>query len=78
MTYEPDGGWVLNQEHLDPVGVGGRARTVRLAIERNRHEPPEVEWRHHLYRERFYLRPEGSQVPVMESSQPERMRTTGP
>ncbi|MEW6568579.1 MAG: DnaB-like helicase C-terminal domain-containing protein [Chloroflexota bacterium] len=25
MTYEPDGGWVLNQEHLNPAGEGGKA-----------------------------------------------------
>ncbi len=77
MTYEPDGGWVLNQEHLDPVGDGGRARTVRLAIEKNRHGPSEVEWRHHLCGERFYLHPEGSCVPLNESFQSERLGRKG-
>lgn len=77
MTYEPDGGWALNQEHLDPVGDGGRARTIRLAIEKNRHGPSEVEWRHLLYGERFYIHPEGLRVPVTESFQPERVRSTG-
>ena len=53
MTYEPDGGWVLNQENLEPAGDGGRARAVRLAIENNRHGPSEIEWRHNLCGERF-------------------------
>jgi hypothetical protein len=74
MTYEPDVGWVLNNEHLEPTGENGRARAVRLAIEKNRHGASEVEWRHHLYGERFYLQPEGSQVPVSESFQTERVR----
>lgn len=77
MTYEPDGGWVLNQEHLKPTGDGGKAPTVRVAIEKNRHGPSEVEWRHHLYRERFYLEPEGSIVPIKESSQMERVGLDG-
>jgi hypothetical protein len=74
MTYEPDVGWVLNNEHLEPTGENGRARAVRLAIEKNRHGASEVEWRHHLYGERFYLQPEGSQVLVSESFQTERVR----
>lgn len=73
MTYEPDGAWVLNQEHLEPTGDGGKARAVRLAIEKNRHGRSEVEWRHHLYGERFYLQPEGTCVPLNESFQPERL-----
>ena len=73
MTYEPDGGWVLNQEDLAPAGDGGKARTIRLAIEKNRHGPSEVEWRHHLYGERFYLHTEGSCVPLDENFQSERM-----
>jgi RecA/RadA recombinase len=73
MTYEPDGAWVLNQEHIEPTGEGGRARAVRLAVEKNRHGRSEVEWRHHLYGERFYLQPEGSCVPLNESFQPERL-----
>jgi hypothetical protein len=77
MTYEPDGGWVLTQEHLDPVGDGGRARTVRLAIEKNCHGPSEVEWRHQLCGERFFLEPEGSMAPVEESFQIERILATG-
>jgi hypothetical protein len=77
ITHEPDGGWVLNQEHLEPAGDGGRARTVRLAIEKNRHGPSEVEWRHHLYGERFYLQPEGSCVPLSESFQAERVGRKG-
>ncbi|MFQ5922329.1 MAG: DnaB-like helicase C-terminal domain-containing protein [Anaerolineales bacterium] len=77
MTYEPDGGWVLNQEHLEPAGDGGRARAVRLAIEKNRHGPSELEWRHHLYGERFYLQPEGSPIPLNESFQTERIGSKG-
>ena len=73
MTYEPDVGLVLNNEHLEAMGEGGRARAVRLAIEKNRHGPSEIEWRHHLYGERFFLQPEGSLVGVEESSQMERV-----
>jgi hypothetical protein len=73
MTYEPDGEWVLNQEDLEAVGENGRARAVRLAIEKNRHGPSEVEWRHHLYGERFYLQPQGSLVRVAGSYQKERV-----
>ena len=43
MTYEPDVGLVLNNEHLEPVGENGRARAVRMAIEKNRHGPSEIE-----------------------------------
>jgi len=77
MTYEPDVGWVLNNEHLEPAGEDGRARAVRLAIEKNRHGSSEIEWRHHLYGERYCLQPEGFSVPMTESSQNERMRGTG-
>jgi hypothetical protein len=77
MTYEPDGGWVLNQEHLEPAGDGGKARTVRLSIEKNRHGPSEMEWRHHLYGERFYLDPQGSSVSLNESFQSERLGGKG-
>ena len=74
MTYEPDVAWVLNHEHLEPGGENGRARVVRLAIERNRHGPSEIEWRHHLYGERFCLQAEGCHVLVSESFQTERIR----
>jgi len=74
MTYEPDGGWVLNHDQLEPAGEDGRARLVRLAIEKNRHGPSEVEWRHLLYGGRFYLEPEGELVPLKESFQVERVR----
>ena len=77
MTYEPDVGLVVSNEHLEPAGEAGRARAVRLAIEKNRHGPSEVEWRHHLYGERFYLQPEGSLVRVKESSQMERVSIGG-
>jgi hypothetical protein len=77
MTYEPDVGLVLNTEHLEPAEENGRARAVRLAIEKNRHGPSEIGWRHHLYGERSYLQPEGSHVLVSESFQTERIRGRG-
>ena len=73
MTYEPDVGCVLNNDHLEATGEGSGARAVRLAVEKNRHGPSEIEWRHHLYGERFFLQPEGSLVRVAESSQIERI-----
>lgn len=74
MTYEPDVGLVLNNEHLEPMGENGRARAVRLGIEKNRHGPSEIEWRHHLYGERFHLQPEGERVLLNESFQLERVQ----
>lgn len=58
---------------MDPTGDGRKARSVRLAIEKNRHGASEVEWSLHLYGERFYLQPEGSCVPLNESFQRERL-----
>lgn len=73
-TYEPDVGEVLNNEHLEPMGENGRARAVRLGIEKNRHGPSEIEWRHHLYGERLHLQPEGERVLLNESFQLERVQ----
>lgn len=69
MTYEPDMGWILSPEDLGPAGDGAKARTVRLAIEKNRHGPSEAEWTHHLYGERSHLRRKGPRVAWNESFQ---------
>jgi replicative DNA helicase len=77
ITYEPDVGWVLNNEHIEQAGENGDARMIRLATEKNRHGPSEVEWRHLIYGARFYVEPQGSPVRAKESFQPERVRSIG-
>ena len=74
MTYEPAVGLALNNEHLEATERDDRVRTVRLAIDKNRHSPSDVEWRHSLYGRRFYLEPEGEPVSLKESLQLERVR----
>ncbi len=76
MTYEPDGGWVLNHDGPGSVRDDGRPRRVRLAIEKNRQGPSEVEWRHNLYGGAFHLNPGGRLVPPEQSYQSERVAAT--
>jgi replicative DNA helicase len=75
ITYEPDVGWVLNNEHLEQAGKNGDARMIRMATEKNRHGASEVEWRHLLYGARFHIETRGSPVHGRESFQPERVRS---
>jgi replicative DNA helicase len=74
MTYEPDGAWVLNPDSLQPTGEADRARTIRLAVEKNRHGASEVEWRHHLYGACFTIEAHGEVVRLEESFQSDRLR----
>jgi replicative DNA helicase len=68
--YEPDTALILNRDTVDAAqGV----RTVRLAIEKNRNGPSEVEFRHQLHGKYFYLSPVGEPVNAEESYQAERV-----
>ncbi len=68
--YEPDAALILNR---DTVDVAGGVRTVRLAIEKNRNGPSEVEFRHQLHGAYFHLSPDGEPVSAEESYQAERV-----
>ena len=70
VQYEPDVALILNRDTVDAErGV----RTVRVAIEKNRSGPSELEFRHCLDGAHFYLRPEGELVGADESYQAERV-----
>jgi len=72
MSYEPDCAWVLNHDQRTGEGDDGDAQRVRLAIEKNRQGPSELEWCHELYGSRFWLDPKGRVVRSEESYQGER------
>lgn len=69
VQYEPDVALILNRDSLDDATA---ARTVRLAIEKNRHGPSEVEYRHRLHGAYYRLGHEGERVEADESFQAER------
>ena len=70
VQYEPDVAIILNRDTLDPTSG---ERWVRVAIEKNRHGPSEVEFRHRLHGAFYLLSPEGDRVPESESYQHERV-----
>jgi replicative DNA helicase len=74
VQYEPDVALILNRDTLDNETS---ARTVRLAVEKNRHGPSEVEYRHRIHGAYYRLSREGEQITAEESYQAERiaMRT---
>ena len=71
VQYEPDVALILNRERFD--GQEGGARTVRLAIEKNRSGPSEVEFSHRLHGAYFCLAQHGERVTAAESFQTERI-----
>jgi replicative DNA helicase len=68
--YEPDAALVLNRDIAD-LSTG--ERTVRVAIEKNRSGPSEVEFRHRLLGAHYALAPTGVEVGADESFQSERI-----
>lgn len=70
VQYEPDVALILNRDRLD--GESGQ-RTVRLAIEKNRSGPSEVEFRHQLHGAYYCLSRHGERVTDEESFQAERV-----
>jgi replicative DNA helicase len=76
-NYTPDCAVVVNRDTLtaDSSGDGaGRAQTIRVSVEKNRHGPSELEWRHELVGGSFYINAQGFDVRVEESFQSGRMK----
>jgi RecA/RadA recombinase len=74
VQYEPDVAVLLNRESFDAEdGV----RRVRLSVEKNRHGPSEVEFRHRLHGPFFCLSRAGQVVAARESFQGERLKVRG-
>lgn len=70
VQYEPDTVIILNRDELDTAT--GR-KTVRVAIEKNRSGPSEIEFRHQLHGAYYCLSRTGTPVPDEESFQAERI-----
>jgi replicative DNA helicase len=70
VQYEPDIALIMNRDTLEDESGG---RWVRLAVEKNRHGPSEVEFRHRLYGAYYCLSRIGNPVSVNESFQAERV-----
>jgi replicative DNA helicase len=75
VQYEPDVALILNRDSLDDVAG---ERWVRVAIEKNRHGPSEVEYRHRLHGAFYTLSPDGQRVEPEESYQAERVALQPP
>jgi replicative DNA helicase len=69
VQYEPDVAIILNRDTLDRVDG---ERWVRVAIEKNRHGPSEVEFRHRLHGAFYHMSPHGEPVTDEESYQSDR------
>jgi hypothetical protein len=74
VQYEPDVVLLLNRESFDGAG---EERWVRLSVEKNRHGPSEVEFRHRLHGAHFCLSRTGQPVEAGESFQRERINVRG-
>lgn len=70
VQYEPDVALILNRDSLDSESG---ERWVRLAVEKNRHGPSEVEFRHRLHGAHYCLSCTGEGVSAEESFQVERV-----
>jgi replicative DNA helicase len=70
VQYEPDVALILNRDTLD---LGDQTRYVRVAIEKNRHGPSELEFRHQLHGAFYCLSAAGTPVLDEESYQRERL-----
>lgn len=73
--YEPDAALILNRDTLE---AEGGTRTVRLAIEKNRSGPSEVEFRHRLHGAYYCLSAQGEPVNIDVSFQAERLHFRHP
>lgn len=69
VQYTPDAAVIINRDSPD-AATG--ARRVRLAIEKNRNGPSEVEFRHALHGQYYCLSTHGTLVPEEESYQRDR------
>lgn len=70
VQYEPDVALILNRDlQADSVGE----RMVRIAIEKNRHGPSEVEFRFQLHGPQYLLARQGMPLTHMEGFQTDRL-----
>ncbi len=75
-NYTPDCVIVLNRDTVTAADSGdqaGRTSLVRISVEKNRHGPSELEWRHELIGRSFTLDEQGREVPLEESFQAGRV-----
>jgi replicative DNA helicase len=70
VQYEPDVSLILNRDTIDRVDG---ERWVRVAIEKNRHGPSELEFRHRLHGAFYHMSPHGEVVADEDSYQSERI-----
>jgi Replicative DNA helicase len=68
VQYDPDIGIIMNR---DPASTEDRV-LVRFAIEKNRHGPSDIEFRHHYVGAAYTFEPEGEKIQENESWQAER------
>ena len=70
-AYEPDVALIMNKDDRDPDG----SPVVRWAIEKNRHGPSDLEWKHKFFGAAYSFIPEGVPVNEEDSWQRERKKT---
>ncbi len=70
-AYEPDVALIMNKDDRDPDG----SPVVRWAIEKNRHGPSDLEWKHKFFGAAYSFIPEGIPVNEEDSWQRERKKT---
>jgi hypothetical protein len=76
-NYTPDCAVVLNRDTTTAQSSGGeqgRTNTIRVSVEKNRHGPSELEWRHELLGGSFYINEQGEDVPLEDSFQASRVK----
>ena len=70
-AYEPDVALIMNKDDRDPDGNP----VVRWAIEKNRHGPSDLEWKHKFFGASYSFIPDGEPVSEENSWQRERKKT---
>ena len=70
-AYEPDVALIMNKDDRDPDG----SPVVRWAIEKNRHGPSDLEWKHKFHGAAYSFLKEGEAVSEENSWQRERKKT---
>ena len=70
-AYEPDVALIMNKDDRDPDGNP----VVRWAIEKNRHGPSDLEWKHKFFGAAYSFLPDGEPVSEENSWQRERKKT---